>query len=974
MILTMADVQHGEVETEDSQIRPRLHIHGGPRLLHSMACARRFVFRTGMPLTVHEAELQPPLECPTPSFVDENIQVWSLPIRRGDANTHSKSSTENVFDESADTSDAESMSEDTEPVTIEEQQNMRRSIVNDMFDSQWRRDRLVETAFKDVKMPATVYLRDPQTKELVAHNCLSRENAPHIQSDTIVLVRNPWPASLISDLPRVSHIPKKVAMSYIVKGHAQRGAFDPGKARELGVKPGPDYGKLTNGFSITLPDGAVILPEMVLGPTKQGRGIAIVDVPSTEYLDGALKALGNHKDAMEGIEAVCWLVHAALFDKVEFQTALHHFNHLKQFVATSDTLNYLAMGSSAASAIRLSQICPDIFPLPIYSNSTPDYQRQLASVALPDLHQIQRGLKIQIEPKFELQKEEIPAMLTTQAIKPLPREVESMLPAEPQRHEGVANPRESSGTAQTRNFDEPQIITLGTGSAVPSKYRNVSATLLQIPGLGSYLFDCGENTLGQLKRVLSPEQLKAFLLDLRMIWISHLHADHHLGTVSMIQEATKVQKRASGETFEPLFVMSEANMGDFLKDYNETETIPHRFVVCNPNTGPTYEGKRFDYEKHDLGVQNIKTVRVSHCHGAQAISVTFKNGFKFSYSGDCRPSARFTEIGKGSDVLVHEATFDDGMEGDAIAKKHSTTAEAMGVALQMGAKNVILTHFSQRYQKIPVLSNVKLPGQMRFEEGNNAEDAAAGPVDEAVDAESAEPHPEAGEPLITLDKSTMMSIVSDSVNMSDDSTSAAGGEHQDFLDKVSAPIVPRKGNVLARRRLSAEQHAAWLKKVREEMNVCVAFDYMKIKVSQIKEMKNYYPAIERMFELDQERSDTKRGEAKNSQQSNEQINRGRSKKESNQDGTGGKQVSGKDRMPSKKQQSREKREREGASSEHHSDKTVTERDTERRQGDDVSREDEQNPGDGGSLTWKKVRLSSDEDENGPDDNGDKMTS
>jgi ribonuclease Z len=46
------------------------------------------------------------------------------------------------------------------------------------------------------------------------------------------------------------------------------------------------------------------------------------------------------------------------------------------------------------------------------------------------------------------------------------------------------------------------------------------------------------------------------------------------------------------------------------------------------------------------------------------------------------------------------------MAGDAVAKKHSTTSEAIGVGLAMEARRVILTHFSQRYQKIPVMDGV----------------------------------------------------------------------------------------------------------------------------------------------------------------------------------------------------------------------------------------------------------------------------
>ena len=45
------------------------------------------------------------------------------------------------------------------------------------------------------------------------------------------------------------------------------------------------------------------------------------------------------------------------------------------------------------------------------------------------------------------------------------------------------------------------------------------------------------------------------------------------------------------------------------------------------------------------------------------------------------------------------------LQGDAQAKKHSTTSEAIEVGRKMNARRILLTHFSQRYQKIPVMEN-----------------------------------------------------------------------------------------------------------------------------------------------------------------------------------------------------------------------------------------------------------------------------
>lgn len=48
--------------------------------------------------------------------------------------------------------------------------------------------------------------------------------------------------------------------------------------------------------------------------------------------------------------------------------------------------------------------------------------------------------------------------------------------------------------------DDLEIVLLGTGSSQPSKYRNVSAVYINLFSKGGLLLDCGEGTLGQLKR------------------------------------------------------------------------------------------------------------------------------------------------------------------------------------------------------------------------------------------------------------------------------------------------------------------------------------------------------------------------------------------------------------------------------------------------------------------------------------------
>ncbi|XP_039125249.1 tRNase Z TRZ3, mitochondrial-like isoform X1 [Dioscorea cayenensis subsp. rotundata] len=114
----------------------------------------------------------------------------------------------------------------------------------------------------------------------------------------------------------------------------------------------------------------------------------------------------------------------------------------------------------------------------------------------------------------------------------------------------------------------------------------------------------------------------------------------------------------------------------------------------------------------EAGLETSYSVPVVHCPHAFGIvlkaAVRINNmgksipGWKFVYSGDTRPCQALIDASHDATVLIHEATFEDNLEDEAIAKNHSTTKEAIKVGTSAGAYRVILTHFSQRYPKFPV--------------------------------------------------------------------------------------------------------------------------------------------------------------------------------------------------------------------------------------------------------------------------------
>ncbi|TKA57531.1 hypothetical protein B0A49_11599, partial [Cryomyces minteri] len=685
-----------------------------------------------------------------------------------------------------------------------------------------------------VQLPAALFVRDPETKETKRYAGPMPGGAQEIP-DITVLVRRPWPGAQIADLPPTT--PSMEAISAIA----------------LGVERGRNWNELTNGRSVVNKDGMTITSDMVLEPGKQGGGVVIADLPTEDYVEAfvAREELKS-KDVMDGVGAFFWLLGPGVSSNPTLRRFMDEMKHLKHIVSSKDHCpNRLALDSVASSTLRLRQIDPARYPTPIYDNDTVPQAdpktRGLTIDPLPAYATVaERGQVLQLEPTFELQEHHIVPVLDTKAV--IEETSGEVLQLATAAQEAINEDRQELDLwANSIPNKDAEIIALGTGSALPSKYRNVSATLLRIPGQGSYLFDCGENTLGQLRRIYRPHELAEVLQDLKMIWISHLHADHHLGTVSVIKAWYEEVHKATPPLYplsaddiakipalafmnqNRLAVVSSDSMLHYLHEYSSVEDFgysriaPLSITPAQPNERKLSSMSWFPPPSPTgatlipaslLNLRDVQAVAVQHCHGAKAVSVTFPTGFKVSYSGDCRPSKAFARIGKGSTVLIHEATFDDELRGDALAKKHSTTSEALGVGAAMGARATVLTHFSQRYQKIPVME------AMGEENGNgNGSDARAA-IDELEDSDAPMDDADADAPI-------------------DDPTPPPSSLYKPTgqLGTATAPAAATAAAVVQIRGATART-----------MKVCVAFDYMRVRVGDIAQLEKFTPALIRLFE------------------------------------------------------------------------------------------------------------------------------
>jgi ribonuclease Z len=280
-----------------------------------------------------------------------------------------------------------------------------------------------------------------------------------------------------------------------------------------------------------------------------------------------------------------------------------------------------------------------------------------------------------------------------------------------------------------------RVIPLGTSSGKPTIKRNVSA--LAVAREGEWLlFDCGEGAQTQVARAgLSPNRLAA-------VFISHLHGDHFNGLPGLLstmgldrrtRELTLAGPPGVREylnTLERLRVIfitypldlkeltATADLKAVLEtaDYAVTaRPLDHRLFTLGYRVDERSRPGRFNVARaRELGVpegplwgrlQSGDDVTLDDGRMIQSLEVLGppRPGKSVAYCLDTRPCAASVELARGVDLLIHEATYTEGLAAEAREYGHSTAAQAARTARDAGARRLLITHFSTRYPDPAVL-------------------------------------------------------------------------------------------------------------------------------------------------------------------------------------------------------------------------------------------------------------------------------
>lgn len=228
-------------------------------------------------------------------------------------------------------------------------------------------------------------------------------------------------------------------------------------------------------------------------------------------------------------------------------------------------------------------------------------------------------------------------------------------------------------------MERPELIVLGTSSQVPTRFRNHNGYLVRIGGEG-FLFDPGENTNRQLVRAEADPRW------ITKICVTHFHGDHCLGLAGLFHRLGREGVSHRVDVFFPDYgqVFIERALGACL-DVRPIDVRLHPFS----DEGIILDDAAF----------RLSTLPLSHSIRTFGYRLEEKreDGLTLAFVMDTRRCRSAHELARDADLLIIEATYAGSEEKEAKDRGHLTAAHAAQVAARSNVRQLLLTHFSQRY-------------------------------------------------------------------------------------------------------------------------------------------------------------------------------------------------------------------------------------------------------------------------------------
>lgn len=278
-----------------------------------------------------------------------------------------------------------------------------------------------------------------------------------------------------------------------------------------------------------------------------------------------------------------------------------------------------------------------------------------------------------------------------------------------------------------------KIHILGCGSALPTSRHNASSQVVELRDK-MFMIDCGEGTQLQMRR----SHIR--FTKLGHIFISHLHGDHCFGLIGLISTFGLLGRTARLHIYatKELGPMLQAQLDLFCdrlgyevefhpidtrqqqviyEDRSLTvSTIPleHRLPTCGflfqeKPTAPHIRKEKIDFYRIPISqIGNIKagadwTTEDGKVVPNQQLVYPAETPRSYAYCSDTRYMPDLGQRIRGVTALYHESTYAD--DNLLMAEKyfHSTARQAALVARDAQARQLILGHYSSRYEDENIL-------------------------------------------------------------------------------------------------------------------------------------------------------------------------------------------------------------------------------------------------------------------------------
>ena len=278
-----------------------------------------------------------------------------------------------------------------------------------------------------------------------------------------------------------------------------------------------------------------------------------------------------------------------------------------------------------------------------------------------------------------------------------------------------------------------RIHILGCGSALPTLRHNASSQLVEVRER-LLMLDCAEGTQTQMRKS------HLHFAKLSRVFISHLHGDHCFGLIGMISTFGLLGRTA------PLHVHAPEALGPMLHDqiaffthdlgyevvFHAVDTSRH--AVVYEDNSITVESIPLEHRMPTCGYLIREKPQLPHIRPemleAYGIPRSQINNIKMgadwiTSEGDVIPNARLVtpadpprsyaycsdtrymptlhEQVKGVNTLYHESTYGEDKIQSAEKYCHSTARQAAMVARDAGVGQLLLGHYSSRYEDENVL-------------------------------------------------------------------------------------------------------------------------------------------------------------------------------------------------------------------------------------------------------------------------------